>query len=374
MQNKLNLDNISQKMTHNGLTQTALANLLDVSKEAVSQWLSHKAFPRPNKLLQLGKQLSLNFDELVIKENTYEPVVAFRKMKGTKTKDHHIEKAQEMGRFLKHLANYLPFDTLEMPPILKNPINDYDYLQKVVEKVRADIHVSPEAIIDFQHLIRRFNELQAVLIPILWGNKQRHENAVHIYLPDSETTWIYLNLDVNIHDFKFWMAHELGHCLAPNLKGELGEDFADAFAATLLFPEIKAKQAYKIISKCKTESTRWQAIKKIAEEETISPYTIFYQVNAFANYTNNPPIALKTLHAKVSLFNNQYQNVSQLLFTDNENITAKHYIETVKDAFSTPFFDSLSTYLKQQEKGFGFIQAILDMPILDAQSIYSELS
>jgi len=44
----------------------------------------------------------------VIKDETNAPVVAFRKRHGTKTKDHHIEKAQEMGRFLRLLAPYLP--------------------------------------------------------------------------------------------------------------------------------------------------------------------------------------------------------------------------------------------------------------------------
>ena len=143
------------------INSNGLADTLDVSKEAVSQWLNDKSFPRPNKLLQLGKLLKLSLDELVIKDEPNAPVVAFRKRQGTKTKDHHVEKAQEMGRVLRHLAPYLPFDTLEMPPVLKQPQCDYDYLQKVALKVRHDINLSPEDTIDFTHLIRRFRELQA---------------------------------------------------------------------------------------------------------------------------------------------------------------------------------------------------------------------
>ena len=161
MQKKLNIQNATQAMAKAGLTQTAIADTLDVSKEAVSQWLNDKSFPRPNKLLHLGKLLKLSLDELVIKDEPNAPVVAFRKRQGTKTKDHHVEKAQEMGRFLRHLAPYLPFDTLEMPPVLKQPQCDYDYLQKVALKVRHDINLSPEDTIDFTHLIRRFRELQA---------------------------------------------------------------------------------------------------------------------------------------------------------------------------------------------------------------------
>jgi hypothetical protein len=94
--------------------------------------------------------------------------------------DAHISRAKEMGRLLKPLVPYLPFD---------------------------------------------------------WGKKGRHENALHIFLPDFMTTWVYLNLDVTVHDYKFWMGHELDHGLAPELTGDEAEDFADAFAGALLFPE-----------------------------------------------------------------------------------------------------------------------------------------
>uniref|UniRef100_UPI001EEC3307 helix-turn-helix domain-containing protein n=2 Tax=Pseudomonadota TaxID=1224 RepID=UPI001EEC3307 len=66
MQKVLNIENATEAMQKKGLTQTAVADGLAVSKEAVSQWLNAKSFPRPNKLLQLGKLLGLTFDQLVI--------------------------------------------------------------------------------------------------------------------------------------------------------------------------------------------------------------------------------------------------------------------------------------------------------------------
>ncbi len=62
MQKKLNIQNATQAMAKAGLTQTAIADTLDVSKEAVSQWLNDKSFPRPNKLLHLGKLHKLSLD------------------------------------------------------------------------------------------------------------------------------------------------------------------------------------------------------------------------------------------------------------------------------------------------------------------------
>ena len=244
MEKRLDVNCVTAAMAETGLNQKALADQVGVSREAVSQWLKNKSFPRPDKLLRLGKILSLEFNKLVIVEETNAPVVAFRRARGTKTKDHHLEKALTMGRLLRHLVPYLPFDTHEMPPILKSPTCDYEYLQEVTNKVRVDIRVEQEASIDFEHLIRRFRELQTVIIPVLWGRKDRHENAIHIYLPDSQTTWVYLNLDVNAHDFKFWMAHELGHCLSPVLSGNEAEDFADAFAGAMLFPHALTERAH----------------------------------------------------------------------------------------------------------------------------------
>jgi len=381
MQKILNTDKAQQAIDQAGMTQTAVADALGVTKEAVSQWLLRKSFPRPNKLLQLGKLLNLSFDDLVIKEDPYAPRVAFRKMRGTKTKDHHIEKAQEIGRFLRHLAPYLPFDTFEMPPVLKSPSCNYDYLRKVTAKVREDINLDPAECVDFAHLIRRFSELQAVVVPVMWGAKKRHENAVHIHLPDSGSTWVYLNLDTNIHDFKFWMAHELGHCLSPNLEGDEAEDFADAFAASLLYPHQLAERAYASIKSQPSQATKINHVISLADELTISPWTVIGQVNKYAEHTGQAQIKLSksSFPGAVTNFNKKHKNLSEALFgyvelDEQGKPSARDYIEKTEAAFDTPFFDLLRKYLKEHDKGPGYVQTVLDMPLLDARSIHAELT
>lgn len=380
MQKRLNTINTQQAIEAAGLTQTAVAERLSVSKEAVSQWLNEKSFPRPNKLLQLGKLLNLSLHELVIKEEPNAPKIAFRKMKGTKTKDHHIERAQEIGRFLRQLVPFLPFDTLEMPPVFKSPSCDYDFLRKAAAKVREDINLGTTDTVDFSHLIRRFRELQSVVVPVLWGSKQRHENAVHIYLPDSQSTWVYLNLDTNIHDFKFWMAHELGHCLSPNLDGDEAEDFADAFAGSLLYPHELAEKAYVSVRRQTTSAAKIASVVALADAQTISPYTVIGQINKYAAHMHQPEITLSNaFHGAVTNFNKKYLNLSEALFgdielDDNGKPSARDYIAKVEHAFDTPFFDLLRHYLKQHNKGPGFVQTVLDMPLLDARSIHTELT
>ncbi len=375
MKRSINIENANQAIESKGLTQTEISKKLNVSREAVSQWLNKKSFPRPNKLLQLGKFLELNFDELVSKQDEFAPKISFRKMKGTKTKNHHIAKAQDMGCFLEHLTTYLPFDTTEMPPVLRKPVCNYEYLNKITLKVRKDLKIDKFQKVDFHHLIDHFSKLQAVIIPVLWGAKLRHENAIHIFLPKSQTTWIYLNLDTNIHDFKFWMAHELGHCLSPSLEGEAAENFADAFAATLLFPNQLAKIAYQTISDEPTIAKKISKILTIANEQVISPFTVMKQIDAYAKFENLTKVNLgKSFYGAFTNFNKKYHNLSETIFGDTEKLTPMDLIEKSQNNFKTPFYTMLGKYLKQHKKGHGFVQTIMDIPLLDARGIHAELT
>ena len=372
MEKHLNVKALRAALDKCGLNASALAEKLNVSREAVSKWLSGEAFPRPDKLLRLGSIVDLAFGELVVREEANAPVIAFRKMRGSKTTDDHVAHAREMGRLLKELVPFLPFTTLTLPPFLKAPVVDYDYIQEVVSNVRQEIGVDPDGVVDFRRLIRTFRALQTVLIPVFWGNKNRHENAIHVYLPDSKTTWVYLNLDTNVHDFLFWMSHELGHSLSPDLSGDFAEDFADAFAGSLLFPRALAKRAYKELSG-KRIGTQINRIKLYAEKMMISPYNVYSQINAYAEREGQRKLALdKDIHPATTKFNQAFPNLSEVLF-DGAAPKPEAYIERIGNEFETPFFDVLKTYLRETGRGPGFVQTVLDCGALDAKAIHSEL-
>ena len=168
----------------------------------------------------------------------------------------------------------------------------YDYVERVAAAVRAEIGLGASDVLDFEHLIGRFRDLQAVLIPVLWGARDRHENALHIHLPESATTWVYLNLDSEAHDFKFWMAHELAHVLAPRLRGDEGEDFADSLASALLCPRQAAEAGYRDVRSLRGGGARMNAIKGIAGELTISPITVHERLRCYAESEGLPVIDL----------------------------------------------------------------------------------
>ena len=372
MEKSLNISALEAAMTEKGFNQASLSKTLEVSREAVSKWFKQTSFPKPDKLLKLGMLVGLPFNELVVQQDDKAPVVAFRKRKGTKTKDEDFQKFVSMGRYLEELAPHLPFDTLVKPPVLKNPVTEYGYLQQVAAKVRQDINVGSAACLDFNHLIRYFRNLQAVLIPVMWGKKDRHENATHVYLPESMTTWIYLNLDVNTHDFMFWMAHELGHALAPDLRGDEGEDFADAFAGALLFPNQLAEQCYKEI-RGKHPATQVNAIKHWAKKYTLSPTAVYLQVQAYVEHNKLPKFELKAIHGATTKFNKAFPDLIDALIQEKP-VRSAEYIHLVTEGFESPFFEVLSSYLKATGKSESFVQTVLDIGLVDAKALHHELT
>jgi len=326
----LNLPVVQARLPQTGLSPAKLAKTLGVSRETVSKWLHGKSLPKPDKLLRLGTTLGLKFDELVVTAvPAAVPVVSFRRKAARKTRDTHLDNARETGELLKDLVKYLPDTRLAQPPVLKEPRMDYDYIQRVADDVRTEMGLESKQTIDFKDLIEKFNRLHAIIIPVLWGEKQHHGNALNIHLPDSETTWVFLNLDSNLLDFKFWMAHELGHALAPMLDGDVGEDFADAFAQALLFPVSDVVALRPKLQGLASVALRVQEIQGVAAKHVISPYTIRKAILAYESAHASTPVSLGPEGPFMAITTNlkkQIKTVTQLLF---KNALPEAYLHQV---------------------------------------------
>jgi len=374
MEKSLNKTKLEEAAAAKGLNQSAIAKALGLTRASVSKWFKGKSFPRPAELLALGRLLKLRHDELVERlVPKDQPLVAFRKRASCKTTEEHIVRAQNMGRFLKPLAGYLSVDEFLGPPSLKSPSCDYRYLQDLAARIRREADIAETARFDFKSLIQLFQKYQAVIIPTLWGHKTKHENALHIHLPDSRTTWIYLNLDVEIHDFKFWMAHELGHVLTVDLlregKDQEAEDFADAFAGALLFPGPLAESALADYERARTAQGRLNVLEKWATEHTISPNSVYKEVEKLAREMKRPFEALdgKVLFPAISAFNRDYKTVSAELF-DGTQPTADHFMRVAQETFGTEVYGGLGRYVRETQAEAGVIATILDVSPMDARA------
>lgn len=376
MQKTLNVSILQDSLIKAGLNQSGLAEKLKVSREAVSKWLAGEAFPQPDKLLRMGMLLGLAFEQLVtLPPAAAVPVVSFRKKANRKTKDEHLDNARETGELLKRLVKYLPKQELTRPPTLKNPSAQYDYVQQVAAQLRREMGLEKKGVIEFQNLIAKFSELHAVIIPALWGEQQDHGNALNIHLPDSQTTWVFVNLDSSIVDFKFWMAHELGHSLAPELTNDAGEDFADSFAQALLFPESHAAKLRAGLQGIRSVASRITRIRDEAGKHVISPYMIGRAVEEYEKARDLPRTDFGQkggFMGAVTNFVKGCKTISQIVFKQLPP-ESKSYAAVARSAFGSPFFEALAEFCKQEQGAEHYIHRVLGVSLADAKALSGEL-
>ncbi len=363
---------IKGALTSLGLTQTQLAESVGVSSQAVTNWLKGKDFPRPATLLKIATVLQLPFDQMVEIRDTGKPIVAFRKKANARTTAAHISKAKDLGMLLKLLVTYLD-EIQELRTLITSPSTEYSKLQIAVTQVRDRLGIGEQAVLEYEHLIGEFGNCGAVLIPVLWGQRGAHENALHIRLPKEDVSFIYLNLDTRLEDFKFWMAHELAHVYTPELAGtNYGEDYADEFAGALLFPRACAESAYHEAFKQTCEKDIIRVFEKYANEHMISLNTVFQQVKNFVNATKFSSLAIHEKNIHIVRNTNFGPLISEALF-DPLPPTSSNYVTACENIFQSDFFSALKKLLRDRKTGPSFLQQLLDVPIRDAHALYEEL-
>ncbi|HEY1395468.1 helix-turn-helix domain-containing protein [Roseateles sp.] len=366
-------ENIKAALAQKGWTQKQLAEALGVSAQAVTLWLKGEGLPRPDKLLKLATTLRLSLGQLVYADDPDRPVVAFRKRAATKTTQQHVDAAVTRGKLLRALVPSLP-ELRALRTELPNPSVGYADLQRAVTQTRAKLGIGQDARLAYSVLISEFAANDAFIVPVLWGEKSRHENALHILLPATRVTFIYLNLDARIEDFKFWMAHELAHVYTPPLAGtDEGEDFADAFAGALLFPQALAEKAWREASSARRKLEIVAALRRHAAEHEISLFTVYCQVQAYAEAHALKPLVLNEaidIHAVRSAIRGT--TVAQDLF-GTAPPDASAYLAAAQNVFRSEFFPSLQRMLKGQDIGAAYLQQILDLPLADATSLHAAL-
>lgn len=367
-------ESVRSALAAKGWDQKRLALELGVTGQAVTNWMKGVDFPRPASLLKLASTLALSFEQLVISDQADQPVIAFRKKGGAKTTDEHVLRARAIGAMLRPLVGYLP-----ARQSLHTQISDtslaYESLQATAAAVRAKLGIGQEAVLSYERLIGQFAANDAVIVPVMWGEKNQHQNALHILLPADKVTFIYLNLDTHLEDFKFWMAHELAHVFTPALAGkEEGEDFADAFAGALLFPRELAHQAYVSASNKRTPGGIIGALHDFAHAHLISLYSVYNEVSKYATAQGHTPlkVAAQQVHATRNSDGVRGDLVSVALFRPLPPEPST-YIAAAHGVFKSTFFQALQAMLRERGTGAGYVQQVMSIALPDAKAIHDEL-
>jgi len=372
MRKSLNLSVINQRISDLGLSQAKISQSLDVSREAVSQWFNNQSFPRPDKLLKLGQLFNLKFNELVLVQVELEPVIAFRKAGNAKTTEKHYKRAKEMGFALEKLVSYLPFETITRAPELISPKNDYAYIQSAAKAVREKLGLA-KITVEAAEIIKYYKQSKTIIIPLLLGEKKYHENALHIHLPASATNWVYINLDTNELDFKFWLVHELGHVFTPSLRNDKSELFADNFAGAFLFPKEVSKIAYEDTLKMNDNKKKIQFILGYAKRYVISANTVYKEINKYAESIGQKKLELgQEFYQFNTKFEKSYKLVSENIFGKNRPEAAE-FISVAEKEFDTIFFNLLRQVKQKENCSSSYIKSVLNLSITDSIEIYNSL-
>lgn len=364
----LNLDLIKDTMIQRGLSQAALAELCQVSREAVSKWFSGEATPRPNKIKLIADALGQPAKSLYKSSAvSIDPIIAYRTQRNVAVSEAATNAALDLGRHLRQLAPFVKEPQLFAPPVLERPVVDDKYIERAARGARARLGVEGCDPLTRAQLLQLHETFGSILVPVLWsGELSGHENALSVWLPESGTSFVVFSLNAKNDDFNYWLSHELGHCYSLHaLQGDEGEKFAERFAQELLFPLPAAQDALKRIRE--SEQPLVQA-HLIADAFGISVVTVIRQADKAAVAQGLPKTGLETEEFWSAWSANRHlvPTVAYSLFGSSLSDGFK-YVERCERYFKTPIFDALAKF--QQEVGGrspAFISAALNIDLSQA--------
>lgn len=345
----LNISLIKSAMQKLGLSPAALADACEVSREAVSKWLGNESLPRPRKLSVLAEKLQLSVDELLGVTRRPEPVVAYRTRQKRGMSDEAHTAGQEVGLHLQELLQFVDRSALFEPPVLREPSLDEDYIQNAALAVRKNLGVGSTDVITREQLFELFHDFGAYLVPVFWGgDKDGHENAMNVYLPDSKVSFVIFNLGCRQDDFKYWLAHEYGHCLTLHtLQGDQGEEFAEKFAQHLLFPDELASQALATIRAAKSRVEALAAANWFAGKYDISVITVVRAADRVALIRSEKETGLATSQF-YGAWKSQRKNAPTMtnVIFGTEKPSPVEFVTVSEKMFRTPVFEALRGWQK----------------------------
>jgi hypothetical protein len=298
-----------------------------------------------------------------------QPVVAFRTRRNRAPSNDDLGHAIVLGEHLRELLPYVDAEfRIFSPSALTNPTADSAYIRAAALKLRHGLGLADTDPTTLSHLLLLHRQAGSLLVPVLWGGeKVGHENALSVYLPESKASWVLFNLNCKIDDFKYWLAHELGHCYTLHaLRDEPGEDFSEEFARALLCPNAMEEQCWKRVHQ---SSAKQKEAFAIASELEMSVITV---VNGIESYAKRAGVAGagvgKFLMARWNSTRHAMPSVAQKLF-GTEAPDTRTYVAACEDQFRTPVFRAIARWQEANGKSPSFVASALNIGLADAKAI-----
>lgn len=249
MSKSFNGQRLRQARLYKGLSINDLAELLGVSKQAISQYETSNVTPDFDKMRTITNKLNFP-SSYFFQEDSFDinaKTTYFRALLSANrnARLQQVVKIKHLAMIYEILSNYLEFPQLNIPDIsefLNSDEIDYD---SIAQKVREYWGISKKPIEDFPYLLEK-NGIIVASYPVSQDNIDAYSQKINIdgqdkfiiVLSDDKNSAVRSNFDA---------AHELGHILLHDWNLDLEElsreDFkkqekqANNFAAAFLLPK-----------------------------------------------------------------------------------------------------------------------------------------
>ena len=357
-------------------SQADVARELGVSREAVSNWMSGDAVPRPRHRAMLAALLDVSVSALAgAASGVREPIVAYRVKRTRKVKEEHAAWIKRDVLWLGVLEKRMSMSGwMERPPEHRGAATD-EQARLAAASFRRELGLQEEdEVIAAHRLLSWIGTHGICLVPVLWGAKEQPLQAMYVRMPDSEIHWLYASLDATIVDVRFWLLHEIAHIIRRHPHDAEGneETFADTFAAEVLFP-LKQATDFLHIQKVKDGSTQLEIMQRLAAARGISPVTIYRQVNHALEQAQQPRLELDALvYPRALSQSKQTPTWADSLF-GGQPPTGRLFVDICTDRLHTPVFRLAAQEILDNNRGHGFVERVFQCNSSDAMALHAVL-
>lgn len=249
MSKSFNGQRLRQARLYKGLSINDLAELLGVSKQAISQYETSNVTPDFDKMRIITNELNFP-SSYFFQEDSFDvnaKTTYFRALLSANknARLQQVVKIKHLAMIYEILSNYLEFPQLNIPDVSEFINNDEIDYEAMAQKIREYWEIGQKPIEDFPYLLEK-NGIIVASYPVSQDNIDAYSQKINvegndkfiIVLSDDKNSAVRSNFDA---------AHELGHILLHDWNLDLEElpreDFkkqekqANNFAAAFLLPK-----------------------------------------------------------------------------------------------------------------------------------------
>ena len=249
MSKSFNGQRLRQARLYKGLSINDLAELLGVSKQAISQYETANVTPDFDKMRIITNELNFP-SSYFFQEDSFDvnaKTTYFRALLSANknARLQQVVKIKHLAMIYEILSNYLEFPQLNIPDVSEFINNDEIDYEAMAQKIREYWEIGQKPIEDFPYLLEK-NGIIVASYPVSQDNIDAYSQKINvegndkfiIVLSDDKNSAVRSNFDA---------AHELGHILLHDWNLDLEElsreDFkkqekqANNFAAAFLLPK-----------------------------------------------------------------------------------------------------------------------------------------